>query len=475
MSVGQMAGKEVTTRRGRDRGFLSGAREIDETVLSVRGALPDWLDGTLLLNGPALWELPGGSLAHWFDGYAMLHGLRFERGTVQYRSRFARSDAYRRSIAAGRPVFGEFGSPNPAGLFERLRGTGGTDNPAVVMSRHGGRWLAVTETPILTYFDPHTLETGERIELGSPEEPMHLMAAHGFTLSDGSYLNVGVELGPKCTMKVFTLAPGEKRPRVLARIRTAKAGYTHALALAPGHAIVWECSMRAQPLAFRFGAKSYMDNFRWEPGSGAMLHAVPLSGGPTRSWRIPAMFAFHAAQASRDGDDLVLELSIYDDATIFGDLMLAQRRSGSPIRSVPRLVRYRLRPGAAESAPEPVASAIELPQVHPARAGQGRARVCWGSRIGENGGFSDCIVRVDLDTGSVARWQRPDATHLEPLFVPRPGGAEDDDGVLCVPTLADGDRASVIGIVDARTMQCIAEIDAPQVVPFGFHAAFANA
>jgi carotenoid cleavage dioxygenase-like enzyme len=276
-------------------------------------------------------------------------------------------------------------------------------------------------------------------------------------------------------MKVFTLAPGEKRPRVLARIRTAKAGYTHALALAPGHAIVWECSMRAQPLAFRFGAKSYMDNFRWEPGSGAMLHAVPLSGGPTRSWRVPAMFAFHAAQASRDGDDLVLELSIYDDATIFGDLMLAQRRSGSPIRSVPRLVRYRLRPGAAESAPEPVASAIELPQVHPARAGQGRARVCWGSRIGENGGFSDCIVRVDLDTGSIARWQRPDATHLEPLFVPRPGGAEDDDGVLCVPTLADGDRASVIGIVDARTMQCIAQIDAPQVVPFGFHAAFASA
>jgi carotenoid cleavage dioxygenase-like enzyme len=469
----QLATKQTRgARRGRERGFLSGAREIDDAALAVRGELPPWLQGRLLLNGPALWELPGGALAHWFDGYAMLHRLHIGTGQVRYRSRFARSDAYVRSVAAGRPVYGEFGSPNPASLLERIRGTEGTDNPAVVMSRHGKRWIAVTETPHLTYFDPETVATQERLDLSEPRERIHLMAAHGFTLADGSYLNVGLELGPKCTLKLFVLAPEERRPRVLAKLNTAKAGYTHAIALAPGHAILWECAMRAQPLSFRFGSKSYKNNFRWEPASGSQLHAVPLFGGPVRSWRIPAMFSFHAVQAWSEGDDLLLEISIYDDATIFDDLMLEPRRRGAPIRTVPRLARYRLRRGASESQPETVAMGIELPQIHPDRPGRGRTRVCWGSRIGIDGDFNGCALRLDLDTGAVTTWRRENAVHLEPLFVPRPGGTADDDGVLCVPTLADDDRTTVIGVIDARTMQCVAEIDAPQVLPFGFHAAF---
>lgn len=454
---------------GRQRGFLSGAREIDDAPLRRDGALPDWLRGSLLLNGPALWELPGGALAHWFDGFAMLHRLRIGADGVRYRSRFARSDAYTRSLAAGAPVYGEFGTSNPATLFARLKGTQGTDNPAVVMSRHGDRWVAVTETPHLTYFDPDTLATGPRLDI----DGAHLMSAHGFTLPDGSYLNVGTTLGPKCTVALFRVPPGAQRATRLASVTVPKSGYTHGFALAPGHALVWECAMRAQPLAFRFSAHAYKDNFRWEPDSGSAIHAMPLDGGPVRSWRIPAMFAFHACQAYADGDDLVLEVVVYDDAGIFEELMLAPRRAGAPQRAVPRLVRYRLRPSADEAEPEATGVSFELPQVHPDRIGQGRARVAWGAANGPRGEFLDRTVRVDLDTGAVTTWQRVNATQLEPLFVPRPGGREDDDGVLLVPTLADADAASIIAVLDARSMDCLAQIHAPQVLPFGFHAAWA--
>lgn len=40
-------------------------------------------------------------------------------------------------------------------------------------------------------------------------------------------------------------------------------------------------------------------------------------------------------------------------------------------------------------------------------------------------------------------------------------------------SLDDGDAATVIGIVDARSMVCEATLHAPQVVPFGFRTAFA--
>lgn len=459
---------------GRLRGFRSGASEIDDAALRCEGQLPDWLRGSLLLNGPALWELPGGSLDHWFDGYAMLHRLRLGDGAPRYRSRFVRSDAYRRSLAAGRPVYGEFGSANPSSMLQRLKGVGGTDNPAVVMSRLGGQWLAVSETPHLTFFDPDTLQTGARLDLDT-DLRLHLMAAHGFTLDDGSYLNLGIRLGPTCEMTLFRVDPLSRRPHVLNRLRVPKTGYLHAFALAPGHAIVWNCSMRAQPLSFRFSGKAYKDNFRWEPEAGATLHAIPLDGGVVRTWRIPPMFAFHATQAWAEGPDLLLEISIYDDASVFDDLMLAARREGRAARSLPRLVRYRLRPDADEAFPEPLHVALELQQVHPARIGRARARVCWGAGAGAQGELLDRTLRVDLDAEDVTTWQRGGAVQLEPLFVPRPGGDADDDGVLLVPTLADDDAATVIGVLDAHDLRCLALIHAPQVVPFGFHAAFAAA
>ena len=460
---------------GRARGFLSGAREIDDAPVGVAGRLPAWLRGTLLLNGPALWELPGGRLEHWFDGYAMWHALHIGGvdGGVRYRSRYARSESYRRSLAAGAPVYGEFGTANPAGLLARLRAPQATDNPAVVMSRHGSRWVAVTETPFLTYFDPETLDTLERLDLGHHGETMHLMAAHGCTLADGSYVNVTTALGPVCTLKLLRLRPGASRAEVIARLRMPKAGYTHGFALADGHAVVWESALRAQALAFRFGARSYAHNFRWEPAGGSRLHAIALDDGTVRSWHIPPMMAFHATQAWRDGADLVLDVTIYDDGGVFDDLTLERRRADAPLRAAMRHVRYRLRHGQVHAEPEALPGpAIELQHVHPARVGAARARVCWGMGNGGDGRFAVCTHRIDLDSGAVATWQRADATQLEPLFVPRPGGTDDDDGVLLVPTLAGDDATSVIGVVDARTMEGLAELRTPQIVPFGFHAAF---
>lgn len=458
---------------GRARGFLSGAREIDDAAVGMQGRLPSWLAGTLLLNGPALWELPGGRLDHWFDGYGMYHAIRIEGEEPRYRCRFCDSESYRRSVATGAPVYGEFGSANPAGLLTRLRAPQVTDNPAVVMSRLGRRWFSVTETPYLTFFDPQTLRTLERVDLGRDGEAMHLMSAHGFTLPDGSYLNVAVALGPHCVIKLFRIAPDATKPEIVARIRTAKSGYTHGFALAPGHAVLWETALRAQPLAFRFGAKSYAENFRWEPKGGSTIHAVALDTGAVRSWRIPPMMAFHATQAWADGADLVLEIAIYDDARVFDDLRLEYRRAGAPMRSASRHVRYRLREGVAEAEAESIDGAsIELQQVHPDRIGRSRARVCWGAGTGVHGEFFDRTHRIDLDTGVVTTWQRAAATQLEPLFVPKPGGVGDDEGVLFVPTLADDDETTVIGVLDARSMSCLAELRTPQVVPFGFHAAF---
>ena len=82
-------------------------------------------------------------------------------------------------------------------------------------------------------------------------------------------------------------------------------------------------------------------------------------------------------------------------------------------------------------------------------------------------------MKLDLDDKRVAGvWQRKDAVQLEPLYVDRPGSTAEEDGVLLVPTLADDDAGTVVGVIDPKSMECLATLHLPQVVPFGFHAAW---
>ena len=162
-------------------------------------------------------------------------------------------------------------------------------------------------------------------------------------------------------------------------------------------------------------------------------------------------------------------------STGIDDLFVAQRRRGAPLRSASRLVRYRLQHGRRDALLEPVGEAFELPQVHPGCLARTEARITWGAgtAVGARGAFFDRTVRIELASGTRQEWCRGDAVQLEPLFVPRPHGCAEDDGVLLVPTLADRDAGTMIAVLDARSLQPTAMLEAPQVIPFGFHAAFA--
>jgi beta,beta-carotene 9',10'-dioxygenase len=476
MTVIAPAETRAIVQPARLRGFQSGAREIDDSEVEVRGALPAWLRGNLLLNGPAVWELPQGAYRHWFDGLAMLHRVRLGDGPARYRSRYLRSADYLASTAAQKPAMGGFATDDLPGLWRRLRAIVDptvTDNAAVVMSRVAGRWAASTESPRMIGFDADTLETTGELAFDDKVK-LHLMAAHGTTDSEGRYWNVGVEFGPTSTYKLFRVAPGALRREVVGHFPAKAPGYLHALALTPRHAVVWEPALRAQPLGFVFTGRAYIRNFRWKAEDGSRIHTIALDDGRVSSWDIPPMFCFHALQAYEEDGETVLELSQYDDARIIDELMLQPRREGEAIHSQPKLARYRLRAGQQRAEPEIFGAGLELPQVHPSLWGRSRATVVWGAGFPDAGTapFLDRTLRCDLGSGEVRSWQRGDAVQLEPLHVARPGGQDENDGVLLVPTLTDGDGGTVIAVLDPGRMECIAELQLPQVVPFGFHAAW---
>lgn len=49
-------------------------------IVISEGLLPDWLEGTLVRNGPGLFSVGETSYNHWFDGMALLHSFSIKNG-----------------------------------------------------------------------------------------------------------------------------------------------------------------------------------------------------------------------------------------------------------------------------------------------------------------------------------------------------------------------------------------------------------
>ena len=80
MRPGSCPALAAEIERARTPAYAQGFRSLTDEVrlpdIPVDGRMPPWLEGVLLRNGPALFEIGEQSFNHWFDGLAMVHALR---------------------------------------------------------------------------------------------------------------------------------------------------------------------------------------------------------------------------------------------------------------------------------------------------------------------------------------------------------------------------------------------------------------
>lgn len=207
-------------------------------------------------------------------------------------------------------------------------------------------------------------------------------------------------------------------------------------------------------------------------------------------------FCFHTINAYDDGDDIIIDLSAYDDHSILYALRLDSMRFPLEYPVAPKGSPKRFLLSNVSSIPKgtiapaktvfycPKTKLIELPTIHPAKYHR-KHRYCYGVSIG--GGpevvISDQILKLDLDhpdiesaeiheNGSGQVWKEEGCVPGEPIFVPRPGAKEEDDGVVLTVVLDSTLLRSKLLILDAGTMKEIARAEMNSVFPVGFHGAF---
>ena len=133
--------------------------------LTIEGAIPHWLDGIYIQNGGGRFEWPNKirrNLTNAGDGYARLEVFTFNNGTVQFSSKFARSDWWNKSVEINdiAPSL-SFGKPDPPRLSDRIgipNFLASNDNLAVNIISIQQRLLMISDQPGSIQFSPSTLE-----------------------------------------------------------------------------------------------------------------------------------------------------------------------------------------------------------------------------------------------------------------------------------------------------------------------------
>jgi beta,beta-carotene 9',10'-dioxygenase len=456
-------------------GFADLEEELVRDSLPLQGDLPPWLSGSLVRVTPAKFRVGERRANHWFDGLAMLNRFGFADGQVSYASRFLDTRAYR-GAQAGEWSQRGFATDPCRTLFQRVQSIFSpelTDNANVNMAQVGERYIALTETPLPIEFDAETLATLGRFahddKLGG-----QVTTAHPHHDPERRELvNYVVRLGLRTEYVVYGMPVEGNRRRTIARLPVKQPSYMHSFGSSERHLILAENPLRLNPLRLAASNRPFIDNYRWDPDAPARFLVVDRDSGELRgSYETDAFFCFHHVNAFERGDELVVDLIAYEDASIITAFYL-DGELGEPSESLPggELRRYTIDLDGGGVRHRTLAEgALELP------------RIAYGSRNGRDytyvyaagveGDWLDRLVKVDVCDGTRRVWESPGCYPGEPVLVARPGASAEDDGVVLSVVLDAEAERSFLLVLDAASFDELARAEAPHHIPFGFHGQF---
>jgi carotenoid cleavage dioxygenase-like enzyme len=387
--------------------------ELTATELQVQGRLPAELKGTYVRNGP---NPRDGPTPMWFLGQGMLHGVRLENGqALWYRNRWINAPS--------------------------------TSNTSIV--RHAGRMLALVETATPIEVDPLLSTVGPFDFAGGLARGM---TAHPKTCPGTGELFF-FAYGLEAPFLIYYRADRDGRLLQTEHLQVGAPTYMHDFAITERFALFFDL-----PLIYS-GWRSPAP-VRWSDEYGARIGVLPRVGNSNelRWFDIEPCTISHTVNAYEDDDTIVLDV-------------VRGRRLGEPTN----LTRYvlDLRTGKAD---ETVLDSLylEFPRIDDRRTGS-RHRYFYALELRNvvNGApMESSLLKYDTRVRTaIAHDFGPDRVAGECTFVPRAGGAEEDDGYGLCYVYDRRRNFSELVVLDARDFQAppLATVELPVRVPFGIH------
>jgi len=448
----------------------------DATEAIVTGTPPEWLRGELVRTCPAVFEGSRWRARHWFDGLGMIYAFRVGKSAIRFQSRLLESEAAH-EIAEGPAHLGSFATPTGRTLWQRVVQPIQriSDNTNVNIVKMGDDLVALTEGNRQVRVDAQTLRALGEVSYEHDELGGAVSSAHPhFDVERQRVVNVATKFGTSGVVSIYEHAGSERRREIVASWRTSRVPYIHTFGLTPAHAILVAHPFVVTPLDMLWSNRGFIDHFEWRPQDGTRLVVMNRATKAIEEYETDPLFVFHTVNAfDRDGDT-VLDLLAYPNATIMDDLRVERMVDHLPDLR-PSLVRITMHPSRRRAKVEKLSdTGFEFPSTNYRKVNGSDYRFAWGAADGPrgDGSYASSIVKVDVRAGSASAFSDGERVYGEPVFVARPGGSDEDDGVLLSVGASARVDTSALVIIDAKTMVLLASAEVPKAIPLGFHGSF---
>lgn len=441
------------------------ADEHNDVPLTIDGELPRELAGMFVRNGPNPRFAVEGRY-HWFDGDAMVHGVRFGDGRAHYTNRYVRSRHFDAETVADKGLWRGIMEPlDPRHPIAPMKDTANTDlvwhqDKLLALWWLGGEPVQL-EVPSLDTVGPQRF--ADALQCGMSAHPKvdpvtGEMMIFDFQFHAPPFLRYGVvsPQGQLAGMIPIEL-PG---PR-----------FFHDIGITERYTVFLDLPMLWDPEQLARGKRRIV--FRRDLPARFGVIERHAKSDTTRWFETDPCYVYHVINTYEDGDTIVvIACRVHDPMPRLDDELGPPRARLEFLELEPRLHRWTidLRSGSVSS--EPIDDvATEFPRMNDDRLGR-PARYCYNPRIAAAPTLQfDGWLKYDLQSGRCASFDLPaDRVGDEAVFVPRPGGHGEDDGWLVSYEHDRGGGASGCVVIDATTLDRVATLRLPQRIPPGFHA-----
>jgi all-trans-8'-apo-beta-carotenal 15,15'-oxygenase len=183
-------------------------RHVDETsyeVTRIEGAIPDYVQGSLYLNGPARFHCHEVRYRNWLDGDGMVCALHFRGDRIELLQRFVQGRKFAREAERGEAIYRAFGTAFPGDRLKKGIGTESPYNVSVIHYRD--KLLAFGEQSLPMELDPVTLSTLNPATVydfdGALNEAAPFSAHPKTDARGGELLNFGIFFAPHEPLLIY--------------------------------------------------------------------------------------------------------------------------------------------------------------------------------------------------------------------------------------------------------------------------------
>lgn len=452
----------------RPLGLTSLTIESPETELKSKGEVPPWLSGTLIRNGPALFNVGKEYVPHWFDGLAMLHSFRFADGKLFYKNKFLRTSAYETMVVNKSLNFSGFGQIGAKTETQFI------PNANINVARFANSYVALTETPLPVIFDKQSLDTIGLFSYsdGLPQSKIWECAHPHYDAKTGDVINYQVRFFPEAKYVLYSMKKGSSTREVIAEIPVKEPAYMHSFALTEKYCVLVEFPLFVNPQDL-LKEGSFSSKYKWKHAKDMRILVVSREKQAlVGEYFAEPVFAWHHINSFEEDGTLYIDMAAYQDASTFTNTEDVtddpeHKRTG-------RFVRYKVDLATKAVIKEALGPSIEMPRIDYERYNGKPYNYVYGYddynplyNLKKRG-----LVKINTKTKFISMWSQDDCIADEPIFVAKPDGKHEDDGVLLAVVLDTKKKTSFLLILDALKFKELARFEVPHHIPYSLHGAY---